>query len=131
MGKTCYRPPPLAFLSTSGIKASHSMNRPRLVREVYFELRRAMAGHASSQEVLESAAALVDLFTLPEEPGPQYDLQNGGLPMGMWPLDVAFADGGWRVMGYETRLLEELEDDENYERRMHNGMARMAMEMNV
>lgn len=107
------------------------MNRSRLVREVYHELRRALAGHTSPQEALESAAALVDLFTLPEEASPQYDLRTGGLPMGMWPLDVAFADGGWRVMGYETRLLEELEDDENYERRMHNGMARMAMEINA
>lgn len=105
------------------------MNRSRLVREVYFELRHALAGHASPREMLESASALVDLFTLPEEAGPRYDMRTGGLPMGMWPLDVAFADGGWRVMGYETRLLEELQEDEDFERRMHNGMARMAMEM--
>lgn len=105
------------------------MNRPRLVREVYFELRRALAGRASPKEILESAAALVDLFTQPEDSGPQFESRPGGVPFGQWALDMAFADGGWRVMGYETRLEEERQREEAHERWLHNGMVRMAMMM--
>jgi hypothetical protein len=105
------------------------MNRPRLVREVYSEMRRALAGRASPREILESAAALVELFTQPEDDGPQFDLRTGGVPFGQWALDVAFADGGWRVMGYETRLHENLLEEEVHERWLHNGMARMATEL--
>lgn len=105
------------------------MNRPRLVREVYFEMRRALAGRASSREILESAAALVELFTQPEDDRPQFDLRMGGVPFEQWALDVAFADGGWRVMGYETHLQEDLLEEEAHERWLHNGMVRMAMEL--
>lgn len=107
------------------------MNRPRLIREVYFELRQSMAGHASPREILESAAALVDLFTQPEDTGPHFDLRTGGVPFDQWALDVAFADGGWHVMSHETHLQEELADEESQERWIHNGMARLAMEMNA
>lgn len=107
------------------------MTRPRLVREVYFELRQSLAGRASTREMLESAAALVELFTQPEEIGTQFELRSGGLPFEQWALDVAFADGGWRVMSHETHLLEDLADEEDQERRIHNGLARLAMEMNV
>lgn len=107
------------------------MNRPRLVREVYFELRRSMAGNASLGEILESASALVELFTQPEDSGPQFNLRTGGLPFDQWALDAAFADGGWRVMGHETHLQEELLDEEDHERWIHNGMARLAREINA
>ena len=105
------------------------MNRPRLVREVYFEIHRALAGRASPREILESAAALVDLFTQPEDDGPQYVLRVGGVPFERWALDVAFADGGWRVMSYETHLREDLLEEEAHERWLHNRMARMGMEI--
>lgn len=105
------------------------MSRPRLVREVYFELRRAMAGQASPRQILESAAALVELFTEQEKSGPQFETRTGGLPFDQWALDVAFADGGWRVMGYEAHLQEELMQEEAHERGLHNGMVRMAMAM--
>jgi len=107
------------------------MNRPQFIREVYFELRRALADKVSQREVLESATALVDLFTLPEEDGPRFEIHNGGLPFDLWALDVAFADGGWRVMAHEARLAEELEMDERLEVRTHIGMRRMALEMMI
>jgi hypothetical protein len=107
------------------------MTRPQLVREVYFELRRSMAGRATPREMLESAAALVALFTQPEDYGPRFDLRTGGLPFDEWALDTAFADGGWRVLGHETHLQDELLDEEEHERWIHNGMARLAREMNA
>lgn len=105
------------------------MNRPRLVREVYLELRQTLAGRATPREILESAAALVELFTESEDSDPRFDMRIGGLPFDQWALDIAFADGGWRVMGYEAHLEENLLHDETHERWLHNGMVRMAMEM--
>lgn len=107
------------------------MTRPQLVREVYFELRRSMAGRASPREMLESAAALVELFSQPEDYAPAFDLRTGGRAFDEWALDIAFADGGWRVLGHETHLQEELLDEEDHERWIHHGMARLAMEMNA
>jgi hypothetical protein len=43
------------------------MNRPQQVRAVYQELRRTLGDRFSARELLEQAAALVDLFTVPED----------------------------------------------------------------
>jgi len=104
------------------------MNRTRQVREVFFELRRSIGGRASPKDLLECAASLVELFDQ-EEQGPGYDLRVGGTPFMNWALDAAFADGGWRVLGFESANEEEMEREEREERFMHNGMARYAMGM--
>ena len=104
------------------------MNRARQVREVFVELRRSIGDRASPKDLLECAASLVELFDQ-DEGGPVYDLRTGGTPFINWAIDVAFADGGWRVLGFESANEEELEREEREERFMHNGMARYAMEM--
>jgi hypothetical protein len=80
------------------------MNRAQQVREVFLELRRALGDHVTAAEVLASAASLVELFA-EEEDGPQFSLRQGGLPFEMQALDVAFADGGWRVLANEWRQM--------------------------
>lgn len=104
------------------------MNRARQVREVFLELRQSVGDRASAKDLLECAASLVELFDQGEG-GPSFELHTGGTPFINWALDAAFADGGWRVLGFEASNEEALEREEREERFMHNGMARFAMEM--
>ncbi|MFZ1642473.1 MAG: hypothetical protein WAV07_13805 [Candidatus Contendobacter sp.] len=76
------------------------MNRPQQVRAVFQELRRAVGDRFSARELLEQAAALVDLFTVPED-NTRFELRTGGVPFEEWSLDVAMRDGGWRILNYE------------------------------
>ena len=55
------------------------MNRPQQVRAVYQELRRTVGDHFSARELLEQAAALVDLFAIPED-NSRFELRTGGVP---------------------------------------------------
>jgi hypothetical protein len=65
------------------------MNRHRLIREVYFEMYRALAGQTCLREILESTVALVKLFTQPEDDSPDsahagagcQHLSNMGIPL--------------------------------------------------
>jgi hypothetical protein len=54
------------------------MNRHRLIREVYFEMYRALAGQTCLREILESTVALVKLFTQPEDDSPIRPTQGRG-----------------------------------------------------
>ena len=78
------------------------MNKATKVRQVYHELRQVVGDRASAREVLEYAHSLVKLFAT-DDAVPACDLRTGGLPFENWALDVAFADGGWRVFLYEMR----------------------------
>ena len=64
-----------------------------------------MGDSATSQEVLQCAYSLVELFST-DSSGPRCEFRTGGVPFENWSLDTAFADGGWRVFWNE----------------MHNGM---------
>jgi len=104
------------------------MNRNRQIRDIYFELRRALPGAMSPLDVLECAALVVENFTDARN-DPVYDARTGGVPFDYWSLDRAFADGGWRVLGHETRVEEEMLREDRLELRTHNGMARLALEL--
>jgi hypothetical protein len=101
------------------------MNRPQQVRAVFQELRRTVGHRFSARELLERAAALVDLFTVPED-NTRFELRRGGVPFGEWSLDVAMADGGWRILNYEYRQTLALQRQEAQEIMIHNGLARLA-----
>ncbi|MDQ5909314.1 MAG: hypothetical protein QG599_1409 [Pseudomonadota bacterium] len=101
------------------------MNRPQQVRAVFQELRRTVGDRFTARELLEQAAALVELFTVPEDTS-SFELRTGGIPFEEWSLDVAMADGGWRILNYEYRqtLAQRRRDAE--EIMIHNGLARLA-----
>lgn len=80
------------------------MNRAQQVREVFLELRRGLGERVAAAEVLACAASLVELFA-EDDNGPEFSLRKGGLPFEMQALDVAFADGGWRVLSNEWRQM--------------------------
>lgn len=80
------------------------MNRAQQVREVFLELRQALGNQVTPAEVLSCAASLVELFS-EDDDGPQFSLRTGGLPFEMQALDVAFADGGWKVLSREWRWM--------------------------
>ncbi len=61
---------------------------------------------------MASAASLVELFAGPLDE-PEFDLRTGGLPFVMWPLDRAFADGGWRVLALETSCRDRENDGDS------------------
>ena len=102
------------------------MNRPQQVRAVFQELRRTVGDRFTARELLEQAAALVDLFTVPEDQS-RFELRTGGVPFEEWGLDVAMADGGWRILNYEYRQTLALQHREAKEVMIHNGLARLAI----
>jgi hypothetical protein len=104
------------------------MNRPTQIRDVFRELRAVLGSGVSAREILECAALIVDVASDPAKE-PEYDTVEGRLPFSQWALDMAIADGGWRVLYHETDLSQETEDEERIERRYHNGMVRLATGM--
>ena len=81
------------------------MNRPNLIRSIYAELREVAGDVANDAELLKVAAAVVEAAD-PEARAGHRELsgRTGGLPFDRWPLDTAMADGGWRILKYETEL---------------------------
>ena len=78
------------------------MNRSQQVIEVFHELRRSVDGGVSAHDILAAAASIVELMQ-EEDEGPRFDLRVGGTPFENWAVDVALADGGWRVMWHEMQ----------------------------
>ena len=78
-----------------------TMTRPEQVRAIFHELRRTVGGNASAREILVCADSLVALFSQDDEP--HFDTRVGSLPFENWAMDVAMADGGWRILWDEIR----------------------------
>ena len=81
------------------------MNRPNLIRSIYAELREVASDVANDAELLKVAAAVVEAAD-PDAHGNLRHLsgRTGGVPFDRWALDTAMADGGWRILRYETEL---------------------------
>ena len=101
------------------------MNRPQKVRAMFQELYRTVGNEFSAQVLLEKAALLVDLSYLPEDTS-RFELRTGGIPFEDWSLDVAMADGGWRILDYEYRQQRALRHREVQEVMIHNGLIHLA-----
>jgi len=99
------------------------MNRSAQIREVYAELRFALGESLSEFETLEHATALVNLFAMDGEDAAKFELNVGGVPFNQWALDIALADGGWRVLGSEPWLIREIEEEEEYEQLMYQNFS--------
>ena len=84
------------------------MQRPNLIRNVYVELRNTVGNRLTPRETLEQAVALVELFAEDGDEGPGFDDHTGRLPFANQGLDLAMADGGWRVLNYEANRAFEL-----------------------
>jgi hypothetical protein len=98
------------------------MNRPNQIRQVYAELRASLGPSVSAHIALELAESIVDLFSIDEEQGgPVFDIRIGGLPFHQWSVDVAMADGGWRLLGYELSQARAIEEQEEWEMVVHRG----------
>jgi hypothetical protein len=78
------------------------MNRPQQIREVFFELRRAVGDQASARELLQLASAIVRAYTEPEDDGAEPEFW-GRAPFLAAEVDKAMMDGGWRVLDFECR----------------------------
>src|SRR5262247_3748150 len=89
------------------------MDRPTVIREIYAELRRVADPDLSASELLRAAAEIADaLHESTGEPGTGLTSHTGGVPFDRWSLDRAMADGGWRILRYETELAFPNFDDE-------------------
>ncbi len=80
------------------------MRRSEKVTAVYHELRQSVGAGATASEVLECAASLVDLF-LDAEDGARYELRTEQPTFDMLAVDVALADGGWRILSRDWHRL--------------------------
>lgn len=104
------------------------MNRAQRIREIFRELRRSTPRDVAASELLACAAGLVELFDDDSDQS-RFEQRTGGLPFENQALDVAFADGGWRVLYHEEGRREEARLEEAEELMMHNGWARWAREL--
>ena len=103
------------------------MNRPRKIRLIYSELRRALGHEFASHQVLRSAARLVEIFedgaAAPSghrDQRPKFD---------ELPLDKVFADGGWRILAREPNLLGDVFDDEHQDPTMRHKLKSLGLEL--
>lgn len=103
------------------------MSRPRQVREIFFELRRTLGAQVSSRDLLELAAAVVERFHGDDDDGTNGH-ESGAYPFDCRPVDVALADGGWRVMAWETRRGMALTEEDS-ESRMLSSRLRSLMRL--
>lgn len=76
------------------------MNRSRQVKEIYAELRQVLGPDYSSRDLLEFAAALL---TRSNDDAEEITREGRDASFETRPVDIALADGGWRVMAYEAR----------------------------
>ena len=96
------------------------MNRSRQVVDVFLELRRVVSGKISARDLLAAASAMVELAA---DGGvePRCDFGEGRVPFEHLAVDVALADGGWRVMWHEmhsgARWMREDWDGTQFEQR--------------
>jgi hypothetical protein len=78
------------------------VTRAEQVRRIYVELRRTVSADVSSRDLLRLAAFVVasnaPIIEFDDEPERQDDRS-----LLHQPLDVAFSDGGWKVMYFEIR----------------------------
>lgn len=87
------------------------MNKSAQIKAIYHELRSVVGSRASTQEILQCANSLVELFSI-DEGTPRCDMWTGGISFENWSLDVAIADGGWRIFWYEFHSGNEVVSDE-------------------
>jgi len=80
------------------------MNRPSKVRMVYQELRAVLGDELPAKEALQSAALLVELFDK-DDADFGASIQEQRATFDELPVDVALADGGWRVLSREKSIL--------------------------
>lgn len=87
------------------------MNRPTKIRMVYQELRAVLGDEFSAKEALQSAALLVEIAEKEADFGAS---TNGAPPtFDELPVDVALADGGWRILSRDKALRRaQFEDEE-------------------
>ena len=90
------------------------MQRAAAVLAVYRELRQSIGHKVSASEVLSCAASLVELFTTDADE-PHFETRVGSLPFEYQAVDVAFADGGWRVLSLEWADMSADDADSNWE----------------
>ena len=88
------------------------MQRGARVVAVYQELREVIGEAAPPADLLKSAESLVALFE-EDEGAPQFQLHIGRTPFEMQELDLAMADGGWRMLNRAWKWMG-LEPDDGY-----------------
>ena len=78
------------------------MTRPDQVRQIAVALRRELGPHIPFRDLLRMAAVIVQAYREPE----RVRLDEGRIRSAFFALDVdvAFGDGGWRVLDFERRL---------------------------
>lgn len=77
------------------------MTKSGKIRHIFNELRDQVGDRASSREILEWAHALVEVAS--KESMPACNLRRGRIPFENLSLDIALADGGWKILSHEMR----------------------------
>jgi hypothetical protein len=79
---------------------NYRMNRPQKVKEIYNELRLMLGDEYSPQELLESAALLIEVVE--DDYSMTFDkLQDFYIPFNEKAVDEIIATDGWKVLSNE------------------------------
>ncbi len=81
------------------------MQKPRLVRAIYDEIRRGIP-HLAAGEALKLAHRFLLAYTS-ERAQEEFGREVEGRALGRLPLDQAWKDGGWLIWDYEARRASE------------------------
>jgi len=80
------------------------MNKATKVRVIYRELRTTLGEQVPAGEILQAATKLVELDDA-EKFGAVRSIREQRATFEELPLDVALADGGWRVLSRESNII--------------------------
>ena len=81
------------------------MNRPQKIRSIYEELKHSIGIEHSDKDLLLLASDIVSNYEKSTDKTPNFSLRLGYIPFEQQELPDVFADGGWKVMSYETELM--------------------------
>jgi hypothetical protein len=104
------------------------LNRPNKIRRVYKELRDTLGSEISSYEALKSSALLVELFDDRDDTS-FVRLAEARPTFDELPLDLAFADGGWRVMKRESNWVSGLYSEDLQDQKVNRRLKHLGMEL--
>ena len=89
------------------------MKKSKKVTLVYLELKQALGDSASSEDLLDHAYSVVELFEEKPSTGSNYPV--GRALFDERPLDSVMADGGWKVLCRAPKDTYECEPMEQFE----------------
>jgi len=104
------------------------MKRPQKIGRIYQELRATLGNEYPAHELLRSAAKLVEIVE-DDFAASGADVYEPRATVDERPLDMAIADGGWKVLARESAWLQRIDGDDTQSNRTKMRLRNYGLEM--